>query len=151
MKVVCLSILLLLCYFSYSQTKENFNSKTSVPVGQCMDGTVLHTRLEYSVTKEDTLFTLLVRNEQHPDAADYQGIRFSGGNHAVNQLYDIIKSVFTDKKRMQRNYSITITLGKKLVVIGTTKILRSVCAVVYLPTGYCYLTERQVDQVFGKI
>lgn len=151
MKAICSILFFLIFYCADARNKTARPQCDTTLIGQCMDGTDVRAKLSYAVTNRDTAYILSLRNAQINAADDYHSIAFSGSSKLVNELYGLIKLMLFKQNKTHKNYSITIALGAKLVVISTTRILGVTSAVICLPDGYNYLTDRQLDKVFGKI
>ena len=151
MKAACSFILLFFFYYTDAQNNIASQESAAVLIGQCMQGTAVHARLAYEVNDNDTSYVLSLHNLQNDTTNSYHSLMFSGNATTVNQFYSILKLMIAKRNKKHKDYSTTIALGNKLVVIATTRILGETSAVVYLPEGYNYLTERQVDKVFGKM
>ena len=150
MKTVCSVILFLVCYCAFAQPASDTQDNKTTIIGQCMQGTSVYARLACETSGRDTAYILSIKNPSN-NLTEYHSIEFSGGSRAAEQLYVVIKQMIEKRNRKRKDYSTTLVLGSKLVVISTTRILGVTSAVVYLPQGYNYLTERQLDKVFGKI
>lgn len=94
---------------------------------------------EISATN-DTCFLLMFKNEKYPSISDIKGISFTG-SQTLSDLYKILSSVISDK-----DYKADFKLGGTEVSISN----RDSKIWVWTDKGYFFLTEKQLNRLFGK-
>lgn len=109
--------------------------------------------LTYSENQEekDTTYTLRFRNYAFRRITDIRSIQFSGIGGAADELYKMMKAVFSEENKSNKDYAVDVTVGEKLIQIGNHREMGT--TMVRFITGensYGLLTERQVDKLFGK-
>lgn len=102
-----------------------------------------HSELSYQTNGSDTVTTLVSNNAKY----NMHDLKFEGGYIVMNQLYDVIKSAFTDDHKKLKEYKVNIKLGKNPVTIST---YGSAHAMISMNKGYFLIKESQLDKLFGR-
>lgn len=102
------------------------------------------------VDDKDTTYTLKYRDYQFKQTVSIESIKFSGIGDTEDQLYNVFKSVFLEENRNNKEYLLKFTLGEKPVAIGNYKSMGTTMAIFMNGRSYFYLTDKQVDKLFGK-
>jgi hypothetical protein len=78
-----------------------------------------------------------------------ESVSFENENGTLNSLYEILKSFFTKENRKNKEYIRMFKLGDKNVYCANAIIFGNY---IYFSVdgGFMYLTEKQVDKLFGK-
>lgn len=143
------AILLSVCFSASSQIEVQATPK-SIAIGKVKSGSTTLAELSYTVTDGDTLYTILYNNMEYKTLTDYQYLRFNEDGGTLNKLYEVIKSVFLDENKKNKDYSVSLKLGADQVVIGNIRLMGTTSALISGPKGYVYLTEKQVDKLFNR-
>ena len=126
-------------------------SNSEVIVGKCKNGAYTQAQLSYTIQEDkDTLYAFLFLNAKFSALTDYQTIQFSGENNAVSDLYNILKSFFTEENKKNKEYKVEFKLGNTQVIASNVRIMGVTSVMIFTTKGYVYLTEKQVEKVFGK-
>lgn len=134
-------ILLLLTGFSAQAQIEMKEDIKLITIGTAKTMGVFRAKLDYAVSKEDTIYSIYYKNWKYSSLDDYQTLIFRGGSEVLNQLYDILKAALADKE-----YSKSFTLGKEDVTVSNSKNMVTITT----NEGFFYLTEKELDKLFGK-
>ena len=102
--------------------------------------------LNYSVKDKDTTYTLSFRDMKYEQITSIKSIQFSGEGNTVDQFYSLFKSVFSDENKKNKDYAVTVTLGNKVISISRYKNM----ALFLVDNSNVFLTEKQIDKLFGK-
>ena len=109
----------------------------------------IQAQLYYRIVEEDTLYTLLFRNQEYQQLVDYSSVTFSAEDNTLKKLYDILKSVFTEENKKNKEYKVKLKLGETEVIISNFRIMGGTSVMFFTSDGYITLTEKQVDKLFG--
>lgn len=138
------NVLIVIWLFMSLNAKAQIEMKENVkliPIGTAKTMGVFRAQLDYTVNKEDTIYSIYYKNWKYTSLDDYQTLIFGGGSEVLNQLYDILKAALTDK-----SYEKHFTLGKEDVTVSNSKNM----AMLWTDAGYFYLTAKELDKLFGK-
>jgi hypothetical protein len=143
-------IIFLICNETLGQIE---NVKQTVVIGTIIPKRTISAELSYIVQDDrDTLYALMFRNRKYKYISRTITIHFSGRGATFQSLYIICKSVFLDKNKQNRNFKVEFKLGNEQVSVAKKRTMVSFRSLLMFSLGsaYCYLTERQVDKLFGK-
>ena len=127
------------------------NPNPEVIVGKCKNGAYTQAQLSYVIQQDkDTLYTFLFLNAKYSTLTDYQSIVFSGENNTINDFYSVLKSFFSDENKKNKDYKVEFKLGATQVIASNLRIMGVTSVMILTSKGHVYLTEKQVDKVFGK-
>lgn len=146
-------IISMLCNYSNAQIGTPVKSTPSIVVGKIAPLGTFIAELSYrqnEVDEKDTTYTLRFRNQKYTRIDSYESVEFSGIGNAVEDLYKAFKSVFTEENKSNKEYSITFTMGKDVVMISNYKVMGITSALFLVKGAHVSLTEKQVDKLFGK-
>lgn len=99
---------------------------------------------------KDTTYMLRFNNMKYTRIDVIESVRFSGIGNAVEDLYKVFKSVFSEENKNNKEYVAQFSLGKDAVVISHTKGMGIISAMFLVRDAWFSLTEKQVDKLFGK-
>lgn len=123
------------------------------PVNKFNVGEVKQTgTLLYGIIGEtnDTTYVLMYRNAEYQTLVDFKTVHFGNQDSTLTEFYKILKSVFLDENIKNRDYRVEFKLGDEDVSVSTYRIMGVTSVRFYTQKGYCYLTEKQIDKLFGK-
>ncbi len=146
-------LLFLLPLASIAQIGTPIKTPPSITVGKVTPMGTFGAELTYAPNPVDangTLYTLKFRNYKYDQVTLTFVVQFSGVNHTVDSLYSLMKTVFAKENKKNKDYTVTVTLGKDVVTIGTYRV-DMIGLKFSLPDGsYGVLTEKQLDKLFAK-
>jgi hypothetical protein len=125
--------------------KADWNMK-----GQVKSVGMLIAKLEYSITEGDTTWFLLMKDFKKQEEVNYFSIRFQSTGNACTQLYELLKSFFTDKNRANKNYMQTFTLGNAGVNLQHCALIAKHGVRLTTREGYINFSEKDIDKLFGR-
>ncbi len=145
MKLLLTALLIfpLLVFSQQVQIKETYGGSVNL-VGSAKEKTVVVSKLTYEVIGTDTAYTLTFLKSKNLFIADYQLLLFVG-NTAVNQFYQSLKSIFQNGDK-----SLDLNINDMAVNISGEKLKGNKYVVITTSEGSAMLSEKQVDQTFGK-
>lgn len=150
MKFIILAIMLsILKLTSYSQIQVR-QSSPQVEVGKVSYMGNFHSELSYNVLDDDTTYTLMYRNSEFKTLVDVESIKFSSVGNTYNTLYDLIKSVYSPENVKNKDYKVEFRLGETEVIVSNVRMMGITTAMFFTTKGYFYITEKQLDRLFGK-
>lgn len=106
--------------------------------------------ISYTIEGKDTTYTFYFRNNKYSQLVDVQYVSFDEQGGTLNQLYDVMKSVFKEENKKNKDYEVKFNLGDTPVIVSGTKLSGTYVLWFYTPNGYCYLRENTVDKLFDK-
>ena len=125
------------------------NSGKRIDVGKVKMGMYYVAHLSYTVQDSDSIYTIMYRNAKYQHIDSYETTSFTSNNGEVEQLYNLIKSVFSLEDI--KGYSASVDLNGDYIKIVGTKNLGVKSVVLMTSSGYTNgITENQVDKLFGK-
>lgn len=106
----------------------------------------------YSLEEDgkDTSYDLSFNNYKYQHITAIGHIYFSGEGHALDSLHALMKTVFLDENRKNKDYSIAVRLGKGLIQIGTYRVMGVTACMIQNDEGYGLFTEKQTERLFGN-
>lgn len=113
-------------------------------------GGSLIAELTYKVDGADTVFTLLYRNAEYQQLIDFQSVVFNGGKQVLDGLETLLRSVFLEDNKKDKNYEVSFRLGDQDVIVSIIKTWGYISAMFFTHKGYCYLTEKDINKLFLK-
>lgn len=133
-------LMLLLPVTGFSQLiKDSYGSSGNV-VGEVKEKTRMVSKLTWEMSGSDTLYIFTFANAKGATFSDHQAIVLAGVK-MMNSFYAALKTVAADKnqsiKWSESGMEVSLSHIKGKVMISVEE-------------GYCYLSEKQVDQTFGK-
>ena len=135
--------------FSQLQVKESPKPKTVI--GNYKAGGTTHYELSYKLDEDkDTVYTLLFKNAAYRYAVDYEAITFNSDGNTLNELYKVLKSVFSPDNIKDKNYRVSFTLGETEVIVSNYRLMGITSAMFYTDRGHTFIGEKQLDKLFGK-
>jgi hypothetical protein len=137
--------------FAQIQVSQVHTKAEEHVVGSLKPAGYFHSELTYRIEDKDTIYTLMYRNAKYSQIRDYKSLKFSGEDNTLNQLYDVIKSVFSDENKKNKDFKVELKLGETQVIISNFKTMGITSAMFFTSDGYFYLTEKQLDKLFGKV
>lgn len=149
MKILIAILLLTISQALKAQIEVKQASK-AVTVGKVKSGSALIAEMSYTVEDNDTLYTIIYNNAEYKTLTDIQAIAFDGQDNTFGKLYDVLKTFFSDENKKNKNYSVSLKLGGKNVTLMNMRVMGITSVMVHGEKGYFYLTEKQVDKLFGK-
>ncbi len=142
-------IILLISTTSYCQIQMQSSGGSKVVVGKCKNGAYTQAELSYTIEEKDTLYTLLYLNQKYSTLTDYVTLTFSEEGGTKNQLYSILKSVFSEENKKNKEYKQSFKLGNDQVIASNYRTMGVTSVMLFTSKGYCFLTESQLEKVFG--
>jgi len=152
MKKVLLASLLLITLGAKSQIQLQKSDIITNEIGKVKMGTYFHASLTRYVENKDTVYGFMYANKSYQHITDIKSILFNSDGGAVDQLYSIFKSVFSDDNKKNKDYKVKFQLGTKSVEISNYRNLGVTSAMLYCynDESYIWLSENQIDKLFGK-
>lgn len=134
---------------SFAQLQLQDSGSKSVLVGKCKNGMYTQAELSYTLVGNDTMYTLTYLNAKYTTLTDYVTLTFSEEGGTKNQLYTVFKSFFSDENKKNKEYKQAFKLGNEQVIASNFRAMGVTSMMLYTSKGYCYLTEAQVEKLFG--
>jgi hypothetical protein len=153
MKLIITTIALLISLSSLCQMGSPVKALPSTTVGKISPLGTFIAELTYQknpTDEKDTTYTLRMRNYKYSTITETIYIEFSGIGGTTDSLYNLIKTVFNSDNKNNRDYAVTVTLGKQLVAIANHRTMGTTMAMIQIADGYGLLSEKQLDKLFGK-
>lgn len=145
------AITLSVAFFQTAHSQIEIKEKPkAVTLGKVKSGSALIAELTYTVEDKDTLFTIFYNNAEYKTLTDIQAIVFDGQDNTFGKFYDVLKSFFSDENKKNKEYAVSLKLGGKNVNLMNMRVMGTTSVMVHGEKGYFYLTEKQVDKLFGK-
>lgn len=119
-------------------------------VGEVKTGGAISYKLYGIVVGEDTTYSFMYRNAKYTSIVDFNSIQFADDGGTLQQFYTLLKSVLTDEKYKDKEAKLQIRLGATDVILSQYKMMGTTYVWVWTNTGYCYLSEKQINKLFGK-
>lgn len=148
-KVLLAIVSLFISTYSFSQLQLQEASPKSVLVGKCKNGMYTQAELSYSLVGNDTMYNLMYLNAKYTTLTDYVSLTFGEEGGTKSQLYSVLKSFFSDENKKNKEYKQSFKLGTEQVIASNFRAMGVTSVMIYTSKGYCYLTESQIDKVFG--
>lgn len=124
---------------------------TKTTIGKAKRGGVTIAELYYIGGGDiDTTYVIMYSNAKYTTISDYNSILFNGGEDVLNQLYGVIKSVYAEENKKNKEYKKQFMLGKDDVIVSNYRMMGTTSAMIWTDGGYFYLTEKELDKLFGK-
>jgi hypothetical protein len=117
-------------------------------------GIYLLASLEYVLDEQkDTVYTFNYRNLEYDKITVYHSFTFNNEGNTLDEFYNLLKTFFTDENKKNKDYKLSIKLSETPLILSNFRTMGVTSVMIYLGSGkgYVYLTERQVDKVFGKL
>lgn len=151
MKLIIFCLSLLCVANCYSQMGSPVKEAPSTIVGKVTNMGTFIGQLAYAVDEnKDSVYDLSFRNYKYTTITQIGHIRFSGEGHAVDSLYALMRTVFADENRKNKDYAVTVALGKQPISISTYRTMGTTTVMILNDEGHGLFTERQLDKLFGK-
>jgi hypothetical protein len=128
------------------------NNKAKVVVGKVAPMGAFIADLTYKIEGVDTIYTFCHHNQKYKTLTDINCVVFLARDNTFESLYTLLKSVFLDENRKNKEYLVTFKLMDDGYVIKTRRDM-GVTQVQFSNesfTEYVSFTEKQVDKLFGK-
>ena len=138
LKTMRLAFILLLPVFCSAQIEIKKTSRFTV--GEIK---ATHTSLSGVVENEDTTYMLAYENMEYKTITDIQVVSFKGAA-TLNTLYETLKAVFVSKEDLD------FKLGNTSVMVKVGKMIGVPYITFFGKSGFTYITEKQLDKLFGK-
>lgn len=120
-------------------------------IGKAKRSGLMIAELMYKVDADnDTSYAIVYKNAEYETLTDIQHITFDGGGEVLNQLYQVLKSFFTEENKKNKDYKKQFTLGTQDLLVSSHKIMGSTVISIRPDKGYFELTEKELDKLFGK-
>lgn len=143
-----LAIILASTSFAQLQMKQ---SSPKVVIGTIKAGGVLHQELSYRLDGDkDTVYTLMYKNVQYRTLSDYESVSFNSDGNTLEELYKVMKSVFSSENAKNKEFKVQFTLGETDVIVSNFRQMGITTAMFYTKDGYTFIGEKQLDKLFGK-
>ena len=149
MKQLLIAFVLLLSFQSFAQLQVK-KASPATKIGSVNSGGRFLAELSYKVEEGDTTYTLMYRNCEYKQILSIESVKFNSEGGTVEQLYTILKSVFSDENKKNKEYKVELRLGDTDVIISNFRMMGVSSAMFSTTKGYVYLTEGQLDKLFGK-
>jgi len=151
-KILVVAIALIASLNSFSQVQViNVDKNESVTVGKLKSGLSFVADLEYKVDEKDTTFTLSFQDNRFTHITSIKSVSFNSDGDALNSVYSIFKSVFTEDNKKNKDYNVTFKLGQETVMVANSRMMGITYARLFVNNSYSLpLLESQVDKLFGK-
>lgn len=133
---------------SYGQIEMKESPKVFV-IGSVKPGARTIAELTRTVIDSDTAYGLTFSNAKYTTLSDYKTVIFRG-SETIDQLYNLMKTVFTDENKKNKDYKIDFKLGDNDVSIMNYRVMGITSMWFWSDGAYFYLSEKQVDKLFGK-
>lgn len=151
MKPILLSIFTFIAVSSFSQIQVNKIEPANV-VGRIKSVGSLVAEITYRIQEDkDTLYTLLYRNSEYSTLVDYQSVKFSSEGNTLNELYKIMKSVFADENKKNKDYKVSFKLGETEVIVSNFRMMGVTNAMFFTRKGHFFISDKQLEKLFGKV
>lgn len=149
MKKLILVLLISSSAFGQLEVKKADNPIT---LGKVENGTTYVADLHYRIRDNgDTSCTLMFQNAKYTTISDIQYFSFMNKEGTLNQCYTLLKTCISDENKKNKDYSVNFTLGKTNVIASPAKLGFNYSIMIWTDKGYFYVTEKQLDQLFGKV
>lgn len=128
------------------------NNKAKVVVGKVAPLGAFIADLTYKIEGADTIYTFCHHNQKYKTLTDINCVVFFGRDNTFESLYTLLKSVFLDENKKNKDYLVSFKLLDDGYVIRTRRDF-GVTQVQFSNesfTQYVSFTEKQVDKLFGK-
>lgn len=142
-------IMMFLSLTSTSQIEMKKPIKT-IKIGEVRQAGTFNCSLEYQIIEKDTVCVLYYNNAEYTTLTDIQSISFDPDENTIQKLYDALKSFFLKENEKNKDYELSFTLGKTDVTLSHKRTLGITYIMFFTVDGYFYLTQRQVEKLFGK-
>jgi hypothetical protein len=100
--------------------------------------------LAYYTSNNDTTYTFSYRNLEFRHINDIKSFAFSGTGNALNGFYQTIIAAVDNDKQFK------VKLGEENLLIKKNQKTVADCADIYTDHGYCTISVKQVNKLFGK-
>lgn len=153
MKYLLLTIITVLTLNSFAQLSAPVKLPPTTRVGKIGTLGTLIAELEYYINPDDatdTIYLLTFKDYKYSHIDRTEQLSFSGKGGVIDQLYTLFKSAFTDENRGNKDYAVSVTLGKDAITIASSKSMGFPTVIFLRGSSYGTLTERQVDKLFAK-
>lgn len=106
--------------------------------------------LAYYLNDNDTTYSIMYINKAYNYITDAESIMFSSENNTLSKLYEVLKTVFSKENEKNKDYKLQFSLGTTDVTVSNYRALGQTWAQIYTRTGFFYLSEKQLETLFGK-
>lgn len=110
-------------------------------------------QLSYTINPDgdkDTVYTIRFRNYRYKVISETFQVQFSGEGGSLDSLYSLMKSVFAEENKNNKDYSVSVTLGKEIIALSNYRTLGTTLVMFQTQDGYGLLKESQVEKLFVK-
>lgn len=150
MKLIIFCLSLLCSASAYCQMSAPIKEAPSTLAGKVNNFGTFVGSLSYSIDDKDTVYDLCFRNYKYTTITELDHIRFGGEGGAVDSLFSLMRTVFADENRKNKDYAVTVTLGKEPISISTYRSMGIPAVMILNREGYGLFTEKQLAKLFGK-
>lgn len=144
------TLLLSLCAFFAQAQIEVKTTPKKKKIGEARSFGHFTAEFYYSVSDDDTLYTIMFSDEQYRQIIDYKTFSFENIDSAVDKFYNAIKTVFDDANRKNKDYKLSIKLGDNDITIANYTVMGITSAMIFAKGGYFSLTKKLLDRLFDK-
>lgn len=150
MRTLFTLVAVLITSVSFAQLQVKQTSPKQV-IGNIKAGGVLHCELAYRIDGDmDTVYTIMFKDAGYSALVDYKSVSFNSDGNTLNELYNVIKSVFSEENKKNKDYKVQFTLGDTDVIVSNWRSMGITGAMFFTKGGYTVIGEKQLDKLFGK-
>ena len=152
--------ILLLCIVTLFNAKTNAqiqisNIKQPIRVGESKNGPYSIAKLTYLVdetNKHDTTYTFTFRDSRYKDRMEYAAVSFKSEGNAKDDFYSMVKTVFSNNNKRNKQYEVTFKLGDELVQVKNFRFTGITYAMIVFngKSQTIPLLKSAVNKTFGK-
>lgn len=102
------------------------------------------------IENDDTSYVFMFRNSKYQSIVDITQVVFKDVDSTLSSFYTLMKSVFLDENKKNKEYRVKFNLGNTEVIISTYLLMGKTSVWFWTSEGYAYFTEKEVDKIFGK-
>ena len=131
------------------------NPMQSVRVGEVMNGPYTIAKLTYLVdelNQQDTTYTFSFRDARYKDRFEYVNVNFKSEGNAKEHFYSIVKTVFGEENKRNKQYEVSFKLGNDFVQVKNFRFTGITYAMIVFngKAQTIPLLKSYVDKIFGK-
>jgi hypothetical protein len=109
-----------------------------------IEGIGAYFELAYYINNNDTIYTFSYRNLEFRHINDIKSFAFSGTGKALDGFYQTIIAAFDNDKQFK------VKLGEENLLVKKNQKTVADCVDIYTDHGYCTISVKQVNKLFGK-
>lgn len=129
---------------------EQLEKRDWTVVGELKSLGVTKARMQFLPHGSDTTYMLFMKDMKNPKVVNYFSVSFRNINNTYGQLFDLMKTFFTEENRRNKKYEQTFRLGTTYVHIQHKPLITSHGIMLTTKEGFIYLSERDIEKLFGK-